>query len=127
MIVDGGVYDLTNFAQGERGGHPGGAEILVTYAGADGTAEFDFINHSKFAHRLLSRYRIGKLSSDCAAKALRKEDSSRHVLGKKHALKKRRVTVSVIQKMVSIRRHRSGTTNLDFFFNVLCFFLNLSD
>ena len=97
MIVDGGVYDLTNFAQGERGGHPGGAEILVTYAGADGTAEFDFINHSKFAHRLLSRYRIGKLSSDCAAKALRKEDSSRHVLGKKHALKKRRVTVSVIQ------------------------------
>jgi cytochrome b involved in lipid metabolism len=56
-------YDLSKFAAGQHGGHPGGKEILVAMAGADGTSEFEFIGHSPFARKLLSAYAIGVLDS----------------------------------------------------------------
>ena len=39
MVIRGRVYDFTAFLQGEAGGHPGGAEILAAYAGADGASQ----------------------------------------------------------------------------------------
>jgi cytochrome P450/cytochrome b involved in lipid metabolism len=93
MIIDGGVYDLTPFAGGEKGGHPGGFEILVAYGGSDGTAEFHFIAHSKFATRMLSRYRIGKVAS--SSQLIVKENTQKHVLGE--AVKNRRRTTVPVQ------------------------------
>lgn len=63
MAIGGSVYDLTRFADGADNGHPGGAEILRTYAGTDATAEFEFISHSAYATRLLKKYRIGRLAA----------------------------------------------------------------
>jgi len=93
MILDGGVYDLSKFAAGEKGGHPGGFEILVAYSGSDGTAEFDFINHSKFARRMLQRYRIGRIKD--TDNLLNKEDQMKHILGEDIVRGKRRTTVQV--------------------------------
>jgi len=61
MAIKGGVYDLTRFAAGADGGHPGGSEILLTYGGANATAEYEFISHSAYALKLLEKYRIGRL------------------------------------------------------------------
>ncbi|CAK8989510.1 Cytochrome P450 3A21 (CYPIIIA21) (Cytochrome P450 CM3A-10) [Durusdinium trenchii] len=98
MIIDGGVYDLTRYAKLDKGArHPGGVEILVAYAGSDGTSEFDFINHSKFARRLLSRYRIGKVAETEHSGLLNKEDKTKHVLGPEIARgRRRRTTVPVM-------------------------------
>ena len=61
MAINEGVYDLTRFAANSDGGHPGGLEILLTYAGTNATAEFEFISHSAYALRVLEKYRIGRL------------------------------------------------------------------
>ena len=61
MAINGGVYDLTRFAANSDGGHPGGLEILLTYAGTNATAEFEFISHSAYALRILENYRVGRL------------------------------------------------------------------
>jgi cytochrome P450 len=64
MAIDGIVYDLTDFAKGDRGGHPGGAEVIVAMAGADGTPDFDFVGHSPFSRKLLAKYEVGALKID---------------------------------------------------------------
>ncbi len=61
MAIDGIVYDLTDFAKGDRGGHPGGAEVIVAMAGSDGTPDFDFVGHSPFSRKLLAKYEVGAL------------------------------------------------------------------
>jgi cytochrome P450/predicted heme/steroid binding protein len=64
MVIGGKVYDFTKFVSGDKGGHPGGAEVLLQYAGADGTSEFDFISHSPVATKLLEKYVIGTLAEN---------------------------------------------------------------
>ena len=97
VIVDGGVYDITAYAaRTGKNGHPGGSEILIAYGGADVTAEFDFISHSKFARRLLGRYRIGRLRNP--KQLLSKEDRSKHILGEDIAKGRRRTTMPVQNK-----------------------------
>jgi len=61
MVIDGLVFDVTKFAQGDKGGHPGGKEILFAMSGADATTEFEFVAHSPFARRLLMSYCVGRL------------------------------------------------------------------
>ena len=61
MAINGGVYDLTRFADGADGGHPGGTEILLTYAGTNATAEYEFISHSAYASKMLEKYKVGNL------------------------------------------------------------------
>ncbi|KAI1614970.1 cytochrome b5-like heme/steroid binding domain-containing protein [Exophiala viscosa] len=55
MIINGRVYDCTNYAPD----HPGGAEVLMTVAGADGTEGFNDIGHSKEAKEQLEGLVIG--------------------------------------------------------------------
>lgn len=100
MVVDCGVYDLTRYVKLDKGArHPGGVDILVAFAGSDGTAEFDFINHSKFARRLLTRYRIGKLADGEGKHLLNKEDKTKHILGPEVARgRRRRTTVPVLSE-----------------------------
>lgn len=66
MVIDEKVYDLTEFARKNpktgREKHPGGGAILEAMAGTDATNEFDFVGHTQFAHRLMDKYLIGKLS-----------------------------------------------------------------
>lgn len=61
MIIDDYVYDFSAFGAGKGGGHPGGREVLLAWAGCDATAEFDFIAHSPVARRMLDQYRVGRL------------------------------------------------------------------
>jgi cytochrome b involved in lipid metabolism len=42
-VIHGVVYDVTSFLQG----HPGGASILIKYAGKDATKPFDASGHPK--------------------------------------------------------------------------------
>jgi len=95
MILDGGVYDVTKFAQGEKSGHPGGFEVLVAFAGTDATAEFDFISHSKFARRMMKRYRIGRVKD--TENLLTKEDQQKHILGEDIIRGKKRTTVAMAE------------------------------
>ncbi|KAK5033373.1 Cytochrome b5 [Exophiala sideris] len=55
IIVNGRVYDCTKYAPD----HPGGAEVLMTVAGADGTEGFNDIGHSKEAKEQLEGLVIG--------------------------------------------------------------------
>lgn len=45
VLVDSKVYDVTKYLEE----HPGGAEILLKYAGKDATAEFAKVKHSSDA------------------------------------------------------------------------------
>lgn len=58
VIIDDGVYDITKF----RTVHPGGEEILWTWAGRDATGAFYAISHSTRAHRMLDTYKVGTLA-----------------------------------------------------------------
>ena len=54
IILHGKVYDTTEFLQG----HPGGANSIVSVAGADSSQVFDAI-HSQKAQAMLAQYEIG--------------------------------------------------------------------
>mmetsp|Transcript_17694 Transcript_17694/g.28642 ORF Transcript_17694/g.28642 Transcript_17694/m.28642 type:complete len:680 (-) Transcript_17694:1254-3293(-) len=97
LIVDEGVFDLTRYAKMQKGGHPGGVDILLAYAGSNATAEYHFINHSKFANRLLRRYRIGRVAG--SEKMLNTEDKTKHILDQDIARgRRRRTTVPVMSE-----------------------------
>lgn len=51
------VYDCTEFLDS----HPGGADVLLEYAGRDATLAFIGTGHSNAARRSLERYLIGEL------------------------------------------------------------------
>lgn len=58
MAIDGGVYDLSDFAES----HPGGPEILDEYLGKDGSEGFnDTHSHSQAARDLLPSLQVGIL------------------------------------------------------------------
>ncbi|XP_034947777.1 cytochrome b5-like [Chelonus insularis] len=59
MIIHGGVYDLTKFLQE----HPGGEEVLLKLAGADGTECFDEMGHTTEAVQLRETFKIGVLAA----------------------------------------------------------------
>ncbi|KAH9258638.1 hypothetical protein BASA81_003140 [Batrachochytrium salamandrivorans] len=99
MILDGGVYDVTKFANG-KDGHPGGVEVLVAYGGADATSEFDFVSHSKFARKMMKRFRIGKVR-DAENQLLTKEDGQKHILGEDLVRGKKRTTVPMAEGSLS--------------------------
>ncbi|KYR01184.1 fatty acid hydroxylase [Tieghemostelium lacteum] len=57
VILDGEVYDITNFLSG----HPGGMEILIEHLGTDIQEVFMEHLHSETAYNMLQRYHIGSL------------------------------------------------------------------
>lgn len=56
FVINGMVYDVTNFAKN----HPGGEELIHDFAGKDATDAFEAIGHSKGALTLLAKYNTGK-------------------------------------------------------------------
>jgi hypothetical protein len=59
VIINGGVYDLTDF----KAKHPGGEEILNEWNGNDASQIFSLALHSSFAHELMKEYMIWPKSS----------------------------------------------------------------
>ena len=59
IIINDIVYDVTNFLWE----HPGGAETILEWAGADATEAFESIGHSSGARLMLADYAIGRLNT----------------------------------------------------------------
>lgn len=67
VVYKGGVYDVTLFLES----HPGGADVMLGRLGGDVTELMegagDGHTHSKFAYKILERYRIGELVGGAGA------------------------------------------------------------
>ncbi|GJQ09958.1 hypothetical protein GpartN1_g1749.t1 [Galdieria partita] len=61
VIIHGKVYDLSSFL--DR--HPGGEEILLQYAGEDGTLEYEKAGHPEEAQQLLQDFCVGCVTREC--------------------------------------------------------------
>ncbi|KAE8681374.1 Cytochrome b5 [Hibiscus syriacus] len=59
LIISGKVYDVTPFVEK----HPGGAEVLLSATGKDGTNDFEEIGHSDEAREMMEKYYIGVIDS----------------------------------------------------------------
>lgn len=57
LIIDGGVYDVTEFLNS----HPGGREILEKFNRKDASKAFQLTHHSKEALQMLPKYCVGVL------------------------------------------------------------------
>jgi len=79
------VCDVTRFLDN----HPGGAEVMLEYAGMDATQAYDDIGHSKSAKRQVEKYVIGRLSTAATEPqiAITINDNSSALLQKHHQTK----------------------------------------
>ncbi|CAG9567154.1 putative cytochrome b-domain protein [Leishmania major strain Friedlin] len=57
LIINNGVYDVSDFYDD----HPGGRDILLAHIGTDATEGFEAVNHSKGAVRKLDKLKVGEL------------------------------------------------------------------
>jgi hypothetical protein len=55
LMIDGNVYDVTNFLDD----HPGGGELLLNATAKDATDDFEDVGHSKSARNDMRSYLIG--------------------------------------------------------------------
>ena len=55
IAIDGKVLDVTTYLDE----HPGGREVIEEYRGKNASGIFNDIGHSKTAHTLIERYKIG--------------------------------------------------------------------
>ncbi|EME31009.1 Cytochrome b5 [Galdieria sulphuraria] len=55
IVIDGKIYDVTQFLDE----HPGGEEVLLEVAGRDATREFEDVGHSDEARELREKYLVG--------------------------------------------------------------------
>ena len=62
VIIDDGVYDVTEF----RKVHPGGEDVLWSFAGRDASSAFTAISHSTRAHNMMDKYKVGVVVPDRA-------------------------------------------------------------
>ena len=59
------VYDVTKYLDE----HPGGAEVMMEFAGGDADGMFEDIGHSKDARKTMAEYFVGTLKDDGSRKA----------------------------------------------------------
>ncbi|KMZ56874.1 Cytochrome b5, seed isoform [Zostera marina] len=59
LIIDGKVYDVTNFLED----HPGGDDVLISATGKDATDDFEDVGHSTSARSMMDDYYIGDIDS----------------------------------------------------------------
>lgn len=57
FVIDGRVYDVTNFLEE----HPGGDEVLLEASGGDATQDFEDVGHSTAAQGMMETYLVGVL------------------------------------------------------------------
>ncbi|KAH9977740.1 cytochrome b5 [Lactifluus volemus] len=56
VLLNGSVYDVTNFLDE----HPGGDEVILSEAGKDATEAFEDVGHSDEARALLPAMKVGE-------------------------------------------------------------------
>ncbi|KAF8014260.1 hypothetical protein BT93_H0181 [Corymbia citriodora subsp. variegata] len=59
LIIDGKVYNVTNFLED----HPGGDEVLLSATGKDATDDFEDVGHSSSARAMMDEYLVGDIDS----------------------------------------------------------------
>eukprot|EP00041_Stephanoeca_diplocostata_P004461 m.45418 g.45418 ORF g.45418 m.45418 type:complete len:307 (+) comp15130_c0_seq1:51-971(+) len=57
IVINGHVYDVTKFKRM----HPGGAKVVMHYAGADASVEFKMLHRADVLHKWAPRLRIGSV------------------------------------------------------------------
>lgn len=57
LIINGKVYDVTNYLEE----HPGGDEVLLSATGKDATDDFEDAGHSNSARETMEEYYIGDI------------------------------------------------------------------
>ena len=60
IIINNRVYNITDYLDK----HIGGKKLLLHYGGKDATDEFNRLNHTKKAQKILESYYIGDLVGD---------------------------------------------------------------
>ncbi|KAI9277618.1 cytochrome b5-like heme/steroid binding domain-containing protein [Sporodiniella umbellata] len=70
MIIDGKVYDITQF-QDE---HPGGEEVLIDEGARDATGPFEDVGHTDDARKLLDQYYIGDVDPESKPIKIEKQE-----------------------------------------------------
>lgn len=65
VIIDGLVYDVTEWHED----HPGGSEILLELAGKDATKLFAAVQHSPDAIEQRKSFVVGRLAADAVEQA----------------------------------------------------------
>eukprot|EP00854_Cymbomonas_tetramitiformis_P014435 gene14435-17064_t len=56
LVVDGKVYDTTQYLED----HPGGVDVMLESSGRDATEDFEDVGHSKNAKKIMEKYYIGE-------------------------------------------------------------------
>uniref|UniRef100_A0A6P7FB53 Cytochrome b5 n=1 Tax=Diabrotica virgifera virgifera TaxID=50390 RepID=A0A6P7FB53_DIAVI len=69
IIIKDNVYDVTDFMEE----HPGGAELIMEWAGQNATNDFDNFGHSLDAKRDLKKLKIGEVDVEERKKKINKE------------------------------------------------------
>lgn len=57
VLVDGKVYDVTEFLSQ----HPGGDDVILACTGKDATDDFEDIGHSQSARQTMEGFRVGDI------------------------------------------------------------------
>ncbi|KAL4283289.1 hypothetical protein GQ457_16G027580 [Hibiscus cannabinus] len=57
LVINGKVYDVTNFLED----HPGGDEVLLSATGKDATDDFEDVGHSDNARDMMAQYYVGEI------------------------------------------------------------------
>jgi len=60
LIIKNRVYNITDYLEKHRGGKM----LLLQYGGKDATDEFNRLNHTKKAQKILENYYIGELEEE---------------------------------------------------------------
>ncbi|KAL5538467.1 hypothetical protein UlMin_021771 [Ulmus minor] len=58
IIINGKVYDVTQFLEE----HPGGDEVLLLSAEKDATDDFEDVGHSDSAKEIMEKFYVGKIN-----------------------------------------------------------------
>ncbi|XP_051159597.1 cytochrome b5-like [Leptopilina boulardi] len=76
VVLHKNVYDLTDYIRE----HPGGEELIMEFAGKDGTKGFNDFGHSSDARSYMKKFKIGELAEDYCKKS-KKSSKTGEMLG----------------------------------------------
>ncbi|CAH1110993.1 unnamed protein product [Psylliodes chrysocephalus] len=79
IIIRDNVYDVSPFLEE----HPGGADLIMEWAGKDATKEFDNFGHSSDAKKDLKRLKIGEVVEEQRKKKTKKTEQTNQIAKQK--------------------------------------------
>lgn len=79
IVIDDAVYDISSFIEK----HPGGSAVLLKVMGVDSSEQFHAVGHSRGAHRMMEKYRIGKVAAAAGARLEAEQQQQKQALRSK--------------------------------------------